>query len=341
MDSDGRKIVTMASPACTQARKRLADERGIALMLVLWIMTILMGVVLSFAGLTRGETSAALAFRTGLENRFLAEAGIERGIMEILYRGMHRGDTMILEGREVWRLDGTPYDGQLGAGGYRVSVTDEAGKISINALTDTTGIVLKNLLIQTAGTAPEQADIIVDSILDWKDEDNLHRLNGAEDEYYGALPNPYTPRNAPFETVEELLLVRGMNSDILYGVADKPGIFPFIATTAKRDKINLAAAPRAVLLALPGMTPDAADRIMEYRKAVEIKSIEEVKDLVGDAYASLSAFAGVSESESYAITSLGFQGAERKGYAISAVVALDTPPGYRLTYYKSPAVVRP
>lgn len=322
-------------------RKRLTDERGIALMLVLWVMTILTGVVLSFAGLTRGETSAALTFRTGLENKFLAEAGIERGIMEIVYRGMHRSETVIMEGREVWRPDGTPHRGRLGEGGYRVAITDEAGKINITALTDATGIVLKNLLIRTAGVAPEQADIIVDSILDWQDDDILHRINGAEEEYYEALPNPYQPRNAPVEVIEELLLVRGMTTDILYGTEGRQGLFPFITVTAKTGKINLASAPREVLLALPEMTPDAVDRIVEYRKAVKITSIDEVKDLVGGAYASLAAFADATESGIYGVTALGYRDNESKGYAIAAVVAFDTPPGYRITYYKSPAGVKP
>ncbi len=331
----------MVSPAVAHLRTGLADDRGIALVLVLWVMTILMGVVLSFAGLTRGETSAVLAYRTGLENKLLAEAGMERGIMEILYWNMHRGETVILEGREAWRPDGTPHDGRLGEGGYRVSITDEAGKINIAALTDATGIVLKNLLIRTVGVAPEQADIIVDSILDWQDDDILHRLNGAEEEYYGALPNPYQPRNAPVEVIEEILLVRGMTADILYGAEGRRGLFPFITVTAKPGKINLASAPREVLLAVPYMTPDAVDRIVEYRTAAGIKSIGEVKDLVGEAYASLAALADVTESGVYAVTALGYRGQEQKGYAITAVVAFDAPPGYRIAYYKSPTGVKP
>ena len=309
-------------------------------MLVLWVMIVLMVVVISFAALTRGETSAALAFRTGLEKRFAAEAAIERGIMEIVYRGVNRRQAVILAGREVWRLDGTPYYGRLGEGGYRVSITDESGKISINALTDQTGIVLKNLLVQF-GSAPERADIIVDSILDWKDEDILHRLNGAEDEYYGSRPTPYKPRNAPFETLEELQLVRGMDTAILYGSGDRQGIFPFVTVAPGANKINLGSAPRPVLLALPGMTVDAADRIIEYRKTAEIRSLEEVKDLVGGGYAQLASYAGTSESRYYSIMAVGYREDENKGHAIAATIAFDNPPGYRIAYYKSPSGVKP
>lgn len=330
----------MATQADNHHRKGLAAERGIALMLVLWVMIILMGVVLSFAGQTRGETAAALAFRTGLENKFLAEAAMERGIMEIQYRRVNRGQTVILEGREVWRTDGTPYYERLGEGNYRVSILDESGKININALTDATGIVLKNLLAQSQVT-PEQADIIVDSILDWKDEDNLHRLNGAEDEYYASLPNPYKPRNAPFEALEELLLVRGMSADILYGSEGRQGIYPFLTIASKIDKVNLGAAPRPVLLAIPGMAADAADRIVEYRKSAEIRGLNDIRDLVGGDYALMAPYVGTGESATYSLTAVGYHDKEQKGHMITATVTFETSPGYRILSYKSPSGVKP
>jgi len=71
-----------------------------------------------------------------------------------------------------------------------------------------------------------------------------------------------------------------------------------------------------------------------------IQAYDEVKDLVGG-YASLAAFADATESGIYGVTALGYRDNESKGYAIAAVVAFDTPPGYRITYYKSPAGVKP
>src|SRR5512139_108370 len=70
--------------------KSARTQRGIALLLVLWILIVLMGIVLSLSALTRSETHAALAFRTGLENKFLAEAAVEKGIVEVLYRNIKR-----------------------------------------------------------------------------------------------------------------------------------------------------------------------------------------------------------------------------------------------------------
>jgi len=327
-------------PPGQKGGKCILTQRGIALLLVLWILIVLMGIVLSLSALTRSETHAALGFRTGLENKFLAEAGIERGIVEVLYRAFNR-QTVILEDRQFWRTDGTPYTGRIGEGSYRVAIVDESGKIGINAITDLSGIVLKNLLTQS-GATPGEADIIVDSILDWRDEDDLHRLNGAENEYYATLANPYKPRNAPFETLEELLLVRGMKADILYGTKDRPGVMSLLSVDAKTDKINLATAPRRVLLALPGMTEDAADRIIEYRKAAEIRGLEDVRDLVGGGYTVMAPWVGIADSGIYSITAVGWREKEQNGYVITATIALEGgQQPYRTIYYKSPAGVKP
>lgn len=59
---------------------------------------------------------------------------------------------------------------------------------------------------------------IADSILDWLDEDEEPRPYGAEQEYYSVLPTPYEPKNGPIDSVEELLLVRGVTPDLLFGV---------------------------------------------------------------------------------------------------------------------------
>jgi general secretion pathway protein K len=172
--------------------------------------------VLSFSVTTRSNTYGLLAFKEGMEKKIFAEAAINRSVMEIIYQTVNQGQTLTLVGREVWKLDGTYYNADLEDGSYRVRIIDESGKISLNGMTDSSGIILKNLLINQ-GVSTENADIIVDSILDWKDEDDLHRLNGAENDYYMSLPKPYKAKNADFETLDELILVRGITPQILYG----------------------------------------------------------------------------------------------------------------------------
>lgn len=318
-------------------------QSGIALVIVLWILAILMVMVFSFSVMTRGETYGLLAFKDGMEEKLHAEAGINRGIMEIIYRSVNQNQSVTYAGKEVWRLDGTPYDVQGGDGGYRVRIMDETGKISLNSLTDSSGIILKNLLINQ-GVTPENADIIVDSILDWKDGDDLHRLNGAESDYYMSLPNPYKARDANFETLEELILVRGMTSEILYGKDQKKGIIKFLSIHSTTNQISINAAPKEILASLPGMNAAMVDRLMEFRAVTEIHGLEDIKEIIGDSYplmAPYTTFTSVTGGPFYSIEATGYKGNRKTGYAIAATVTFDGPHQYHYLYYKSPADITP
>lgn len=308
----------------------LKSQRGIALLLVMWVLTILMVIVISFSFTARTETLSTVAFKEGVEKKFLAEAGMERAVTELFYRKMYKAQAVTFEGAEIWKADGTPYTGQVGDGGYRVKMVDESGKIDINSMTEVSGIILKNLLMN-AGVAEADADIIVDSVLDWKDPDDLHRLHGAESDYYMSLPTPYKAKDADFDTVEELLLVRGMKPEILHGSGERKGIIDFLTVNAKSAQININAAPTEVLLAIPGVTPDLAESIISLRQTKELLSAQEA-----GLPAESTPFVTTGGGNSYAIEAVGYKGEEKAGYVIKATVMLmeDNKSGY--LSYKSP-----
>ncbi len=313
----------------------IRSQKGIALLMVLWVITMLMALVISFSFLTRTEARSTIFFKEGTQKKFLAEAGVERAIMEIYHRQTFRTQTVIVEGNEVVRIDGRQYSGQIGQGRYDFRLLSESGKIDINKMTDLTGIVLKNLLVNT-GIADEEAAVIVDSILDWTDKDNLRRLNGAEDEYYLSLPVPYRAKNRPFDAIEELLLVRGMTTDILFGTVERKGIIHYLTIYGTSSKVNINAAPREVLMALPGLTEDTLKRIMDQREAVEFKSVQEIQAITGLNFPTLAQYIDMSETDVYTIESVGFQGDSKEGYGIRAIVSVPgTVP--RFLYYKTPS----
>ena len=98
---------------------------------------------------------------------------------------------------------------------FRYGVVDEAGKINLNALLriDTTGQVAHDMLMKL----PNMTEEIADAIIDWIDADDTARANGAESEYYQALIPPYRCKNGPLDSLEELLLVRGVTPRLLFG----------------------------------------------------------------------------------------------------------------------------
>lgn len=311
-----------------QEKTVLVSRDGIALLLVLWVLTILMVIVLSFSLMTRTETLSTRSFKEGVEKKFLAEAGIERGIIEIFYAKQN----LALESGDVWKTDGTPNSAQMGEDGYTVRITDESGKIDINTLTDSSGIILSTLLI-TLGVKDEDANTIVDSILDWKDKNvGMHRLHGAGDDYYMSLPNPYKPKHADFDTVEELLLVKGVTPEILYGNSERKGIIDFLTCYSKTPGVNINAAPKEVLMAVPGITPEIAAVIIDVRQNKKLTNAQEVGIPLQSA-----PYITLADSNTFTIEAVGHKGESVKGYAVKATVTLGTgSTPYKFVYYKSP-----
>ena len=304
-------------------------QKGLALIMVLWVLTILTVIVFSFSYMTRTEAYAALSFRQTIEKKFLAEAGMERGVAELFYMSANKNAVSVTPASEAWRTDGRPYKIVTDNGYYIVRITNEAGKVDINT---TPELILRNLLLNL-GLNPEHVDIIVDSVMDWKDSDDLHRLHGAENDYYMSLPNPYKAKNANFETLEELLLVKGITPEVLYGEKGKKGLIDFLTVNSTMQKININAAPKEVLLAIPGITPELADSIITIRDTQEI---QDIRGILGDSFSLASPYIELAGANSFTIESTGYKGTEKAGYTIRGTVTLDSSNTFKYLYYKSP-----
>lgn len=327
------------SPVNTRNRTRqqkLASQKGIALLIVLWVLTILMVIVLSFSFTARTETYATISFKGGIERKFIAEGGIERGIMELFYRNFYKNQSVELEGREIWKTDGTSYKGQIGDGFYLVRISDESGKIDINTASE---VILKNLFLNL-GIESDEVDTIVDSIMDWRDSDDLHRLHGAESDYYMSLPNPYIAKDAKFDTLEELLLVKGISQAILYGSGEKKGVIDFLTVNSKDKRINVNAATKEVLMAIPGMTPEIADAIITLRESKEMHE-QDIMGIVGENYKFMLPYITTAGTSTFTIDASGHKENEKGGYAIRATVTVTTNDKYTYLYYKSPMTMKP
>lgn len=348
-----------------QREKASAGQNGIALLMVMWVLTILSIIVFSFAYMTKAESQASLAFKRQSAKKFLAEAGIERGIMEIFYRKQNLGAAVVEDGKEVWKMDGTPYKVETENGYFEVMITDESGKLDINNLNDASAIILKNLLVNS-GVEDETANTIVDSIQDWVDPDDLVRLNGAEDDYYKSLPNPYSAKNGSFDTLEELLLVKGVTPHILYGDGKKKGIMDFLTVNPKpfqpglklNTPINLTAAPREILQALPGIGTDDIAGILTLRENPnDPANAQAIGAFINKVTPPCnSVVTGAAGGNIFTIQAVGREKDDKNGYGIKATIttvgtgqiiapgttAITDPnkPPYTYLYYKSPAEVR-
>lgn len=186
---------------------KTARRRGIALITVLWVLTLLALIAASFATTTRTEINLARNLVESAKAEALAEAGVFQVIL-----GLLKSDE---EDEEPWRIDGAVYAWRFADGEVRVAVQDEGGKIDLNAAED--GILRG--LFRAAGLAAQDADAMVDAILDFRDDDDLRHVNGAEDSDYDAADLAHDAKDAPFEVVGELLQVLGMTRALYDEVA--------------------------------------------------------------------------------------------------------------------------
>jgi general secretion pathway protein K len=164
---------------------------------------------------------------------------------------------------------------QLQNGTAEVEVIDETGKINLNAPLDQTFVDLVYNLLIMVGLDPEQADIITDSIMDWRDPDDFVSPSGAESDYYLSLENPYLPKNGFFDAPDELLLISGVTPEIYYGRKglteagermEYYGLQKYFTTFTRSQAINVNSAPLPVLAAIPYLDYQSATEIFNLRQ---------------------------------------------------------------------------
>lgn len=98
----------------------------------------------------------------------------------------------------------------------RYGLEDESSRLNLNTLL-TIDQLLPGASRQLLMALPDMTEDVADAILDWMDTDEQPREYGAEADYYAGLSPPYAAKNGPLETVEELLLVKGVTPYLLFG----------------------------------------------------------------------------------------------------------------------------
>lgn len=240
------------------------SDAGVALIVVLLLLALLLAIVGEFAQAMRLEAVAATNFRSALSETWLAEAGYQRAVAEILPDALsHELDVNGALAFRRTRL-GTPtvptrLNLRIDPGHLSYRLTDESARLNLNRATRDE----LDRLLDGAGVEKTDRDVIIDSIQDWRDPNEEHRLNGAESDYYLALPVPYRSKNADFDSIDELLQVRGVTRELLYGRAQTPGLAEHL-TVFGTGGINVNTASPVVLRAR-GYAPAEVDLIVGRR----------------------------------------------------------------------------
>lgn len=210
---------------------RGAGQRGVALILVMWLIALLTALVAGFAMAARVEQLQGRVLARGLVAEQAARAGVEYAVMRMYDQQPLRR----------WQADGRRYRWRFGEAQVELRLVDEQGKVDLNA----TQPPLLSALLQALGEPRDSADRIAGAVVDWRDPDPLSQpAGGGEDVDYAAAGLPYGAKDAPFETVAELLQVLGMTPQLYARVA------PHVTVFSGRDPPDPAFASAPVLTAL-------------------------------------------------------------------------------------------
>jgi len=264
---------------------QLGNQRGVALIVVLWIFIFLFVVAFDFSATVREEAAATHRFSDETQGYYLALAGFQRGLYEFIQQA--GGGNPQSDPKQNDLYDGTWREEKLGSGMFRVRLVDEGGKININRVDEQ---VLRRVFTNL-GVDGSAADILVDSIMDWRDPDDLHRSNGAESDYYSSLSKAYTAKNGPLDSVEDLLWIRGMTPALFYGTVDdgdarserapRVGLRDVFTIDSPIDRVNLRTATAEVIHALTGISMEKCRSFVEERKRLADKTLTDLLPLLG------------------------------------------------------------
>lgn len=249
--------------------KTRLQTRGSALLLVMWAMLFMsltvMGVIELVAFGLDDNVTAQKSFRA----RQLAESGLAIG----LHPRVQPGDPVLSQD--------LPDDE-----GIDVHIEFEDGRMAINALLQNGATdALHDLFVQW-GLSDQDASIVVDSLADWVDSDSITRLNGAENDYYTAQGFPDYPRNQPFQSLDEMLAVRGMDKL----VEIKPDWRNYF-TVYGPGMLNVNGASADAIQVVTGVSEQQAEALVELRDGpdampftdddVPFTSLDQVRDALG------------------------------------------------------------
>ncbi|MCB2181681.1 MAG: general secretion pathway protein GspK [Desulfobulbaceae bacterium] len=252
----------------TRQNKLENDEKGFALVVVIVIMLLITFLAAQLILNVRTELQVAFNDKSRAGGLALAHAGINLGLFRLIDKPVE----YINEDYEMF-AEGYQYEVFLKTGYFSYSVVNESGKMDLNKLNEP----LLKLFLEYMGLEVEDQDVIIDSLKDWRDSDNLHRVNGAELETYEELTDPYIPRNGEIKDPSEFFLIHGTQS--LTGLFKASDVF---TVYNKSGLVNFNSLPP---LMLDFLTEGDEEKKEAYREAKSLYgnlSREQASVILGD-----------------------------------------------------------
>lgn len=272
------------SPSISNHRDTPCTQ-GFILIAVLWVTALLSLFALYYSSAARVQGLQAMNTEGWLTGFSLVQSGLDWGYHE--YRKYKANESMLQKKEQLEeQSDQTlnlrypryePYTMTAGNQTVAVQIRDLSGKMSISAVgEDQLGDILSACGVQMGAGQTT----VINSILDWQDQDDLHRQEGAEKDYYMGLEPPYRPKNGPLESIEELLLIKRIDRDLFYGNEEVPGLRDFLTVHGDQATMDINNASPQAFLIIEEMPLDVVQDIVAYRKDNRINELTDLLDIV-------------------------------------------------------------
>lgn len=261
--------------------KQIRDQRGIALVLTLLVLTLLVVTGLEMNRAVRVEATLAENFRDLTQASYIAQSGVE------VARALIQSDNPVYDGPdETWaQFENFALlsSGFFPEGSFAGRIVDENSRFNPNGLLDPYGNVnlkKREQLERLLGLLGHPADW-VEALLDWMDTDHQPRPGGAERDFYLSKKKPYPAKNGPLDSLEELLLIKGVDPSLLYGGEGKEGLKDYL-TVHSDGRINLnTASPLMIMSLSPKIDQTMAQAVVAYRMEKSFQNPEVLRSLPG------------------------------------------------------------
>lgn len=244
-------------------------QRGSILVFTLWVLMVIGRFALAVGTQARQRLRYVQQFEIRDRLRLAADAGVKRAKQMVQESKKLPSHSLIdawsnqeksfkdidLKGAFCTVSSVSPMNGAV-----RYGAVDETRKIDLNKMKSP--VILAGIFEFGAGVSKSAAQEIAASIMDWRDEDDVLNAGGAETRYYRSFSPPYEAKNASLDTLEELLLVKGVTPEIFFRVQ------PYV-TVDGESVFNINTAPPPVFLAY-GFSPGLVEKIMSYRRGRDL-----------------------------------------------------------------------
>ncbi len=262
---------------------RKADERGVALLLALLVLTLLVALILEFDAEARREYREAAAFRDNFKASMLTRAAVQAAravLQQDFLRDKQTGEKFDAP-TDLWAMPIKNY--AIGDGFLSAQIQDERGKLNLNDFIAAANDQIKfktatermRRLFELLQLNPD----LVDALIDWTDQDDNPRPAGAESAYYQSQRPAYRAANERLQSLADLRLIKGFTPDIIDRLSRYVTVYPLDGSAP----LNINTADFLVIQSLDtDITQAMATEIVQgrpYKTKVDLDRISNFKDI--------------------------------------------------------------